>query len=95
VDSAAYSRIGSYAPVYICLRNNHEISSTYSIAPNSPQRLHPLISTVTTATILYITATTSESGNLNSSDSGLHHTISLMYVGARHIEFWINSHIVT
>ena len=33
--------------------------------------------------------------NLNSSDSGLHHTISLMYVGARHIEFWITSHIVT
>jgi len=33
--------------------------------------------------------------NLNSSDSGLHHTISLMYVGARHIEFGITSYIVT
>jgi len=28
-------------------------------------------------------------GNLNSSDSGLHHTISLMYVGARHLGFGI------
>jgi len=25
--------------------------------------------------------------NLNTSDSGLHHTISLMYVGARHLGF--------
>jgi len=34
--------------------------------------------------------------NLNSSDSAwLHHTISLMYVGARHLEFGITSHIVT
>ena len=27
--------------------------------------------------------------NLNSSDSGLHHTITLMYVGARHLVFRI------
>jgi len=27
--------------------------------------------------------------NLNTSDSGLHHTISLMYVGARHLGFGI------
>ena len=26
--------------------------------------------------------------NLNTSDSGLHHTISLIYVGARHLEIW-------
>ena len=25
--------------------------------------------------------------NLNASDSGLHHTVSLMYVGGRHIGF--------
>ena len=33
--------------------------------------------------------------NLNTSDSGLHHTISLMYVGARHLGFGITKHIVT
>ena len=30
--------------------------------------------------------------NLNTSDSGLHHTISLMYVGARHLGFGTNWH---
>ncbi|KAH3831317.1 hypothetical protein DPMN_104580 [Dreissena polymorpha] len=29
----------------------------------------------------------SGSSNLNASDSGLHHTVSLMYVGGRHIGF--------
>jgi len=34
--------------------------------------------------------------NLNSSDSArLHRTISLMYVGARHLEFGITFHKVT
>ena len=33
--------------------------------------------------------------NLNTSDSGLHHTISLMYVGACHLGFGITQHIVT
>jgi len=33
--------------------------------------------------------------NLNTSDSGLHHTISLMYVGARHLGFGITKQIVT
>jgi len=33
--------------------------------------------------------------NLNTSDSGLHHTISLMYVGAPHLGFGITWHIVT
>jgi len=34
-------------------------------------------------------------GNLNTSDSAIHHTISLMYVGARHLEFGTTSYIVT
>ena len=34
-------------------------------------------------------------GNLNTSDSAIHHTISLMYVGAHHLEFGITSHKVT
>ena len=38
----------------------------------------------------------SDADNLNSSDSArLHRTISLMYVGARHLEFGITFHKVT
>ena len=33
--------------------------------------------------------------NLNTSDSAIHHTISLMYVGAHHLEFGITSHKVS
>ncbi|KAH3868812.1 hypothetical protein DPMN_031966 [Dreissena polymorpha] len=34
-----------------------------------------------------LTGLTDLCDNLNASDSGLHHTVSLMYVGGRHIGF--------
>jgi len=37
----------------------------------------------------FVNEETYEEPNLNTLDSGLHHTISLMYVGARHLGFGI------